>query len=323
MAGVLVIGEMAGDELAPVSFEVLAAGTALAASLGEPVSGLLIGANACAAASAFNKGLATLYIAQGACFRPYTAASCVAAAEAAIQTASPAIVLMAHGQETREWAPQLAARLDTGLVTDCLALAMQEGVLSVKKPVYGGGVIGEFRIRGKPALATVRPGRFAPQAIGEAGAVVILDVEAPLQDAVSVLEEIKAASGGPKLKDAKVIVSGGRGVGGRDHWHLIADAAAVLRGAVACSRPVAESGLVGTSQQVGLSGTCVAPQLYIAVGISGAVQHLAGISAAKTVVAVNNDPEAEIFSRADYGVVGDCKEVLPAFVEKLKQLKAG
>ena len=123
------------------------------------------------------------------------------------------------------------------------------------------------------------------------------------------------------LKDAKIVVSGGRGIGGPDNWHYIEEASAALGAAVGCSRPVADSGWVPSSHQVGLSGTSVSPDLYIAVGISGAAQHLAGISAARTVVAINNSAEADIFSRADYGVVGDYREVLPAFIERVKQLR--
>jgi electron transfer flavoprotein alpha subunit len=144
----------------------------------------------------------------------------------------------------------------------------------------------------------------------------------PQRGRVIHLDQAAGLDAGPRLKDAKIIVAGGRGVGGKDNWHFIESAAATLGAAVGCSRPVADSGWVPSSHQVGLSGTLVAPDLYVAVGISGAVQHLTGISNAKTVVAINTDREAEIFSRADYGVVGDYKEVLPAFIERIEQLKS-
>jgi len=195
----------------------------------------------------------------------------------------------------------------------------------VTKPVYGGGVWGEFVIRGAPRMATIRTGIFGergPSATA-AGEVVRLDVAVPQAGRVTLLEEAAAdAAGGVKLKDAKVIVSGGRGLGGPDNWHFIEAAAAALDGAIGCSRPIADSGWVPSSHQVGLSGTSVTPDLYIAVGISGAVQHLAGISNASTVVAINVDSEADIFTRANYGVVGDYREVLPAFIERVKQLRS-
>jgi electron transfer flavoprotein alpha subunit len=151
---------------------------------------------------------------------------------------------------------------------------------------------------------------------------IALEVSPPCDKRVWVLsEEGAAASAGLRLKDAKIVISGGRGIGGPDNWHFIEEASAVLGAAVGCSRPVADSGWVPSSHQVGLSGTSVSPELYIAVGISGAAQHLAGITAARKVVAINNSADADIFTRADYGIVGDYREVLPAFVERVKQLR--
>src|SRR6185436_11489975 len=153
--------------------------------------------------------------------------------------------------------------------------------------------------------------------------LVRVEPPAPGRTGVTFIEETTAAaSAGPGLKDAKIVVAGGRGLGAAENWRYIDDMAALLGAAVGCSRPVADSGWVATSCQVGLSGTCIAPELYIAVGISGAVQHLAGISAARTVVAINPDAGAEIFTRADLGVVGDYREVLPAFAQRVKELKS-
>ena len=164
--------------------------------------------------------------------------------------------------------------------------------------------------------------RFSREPGAAAAEQIRLDAPPPASARVTVLDEQSAAAtAGPRFKDAKIIVSGGRGVGGPENWHYIEEASAALGAAVGCSRPVADSGWVPSSHQVGLSGTMVAPDLYIAVGISGAAQHLAGISAARTVVAINNSADADIFSRADYGIVDDYREVLPAFVERVKQLR--
>ena len=169
----------------------------------------------------------------------------------------------------------------------------------------------------------MRHGRFDAHAGDDFGQTIAVDVPVPAPGKVTLIDQVEAAAtAGPKLKDAKIIVSGGRGLGGKDNWHFIEETAPALGAAVGCSRPVADSGWVPSSHQVGLSGTCVTPDLYVAVGISGAVQHLAGISAAKTVVAINNDAEADIFTRANYGVVGDCREVLPAFAARVKQLRS-
>ena len=325
MAGVLIFGDVVGGRLVPAAMEASAAGAGLAEALGEPLLGALIGDDLNAAAEQFCGGFAALYLIAGVHYRPYTAQAYMNAAQAAIGACSPSVVLFAHTLETREWVPRLAAHLDTGLVTDCTALAAEGKDLVVTKPVYGGGVLGEFVVHGTPRMATIRSGIFGERGSSAiaAGKVVRLDVAAPQPGRVTVLDEAAAAaSGGLRLKDAKIIVSGGRGLGGPDHWHFIEETAAALGAAVGCSRPIADSGRVPSSHQVGLSGTSVTPDLYIAVGISGAVQHLAGISNASTVVAINLDSEADIFTRANYGVVGDYREVLPAFIERVRQLRS-
>jgi electron transfer flavoprotein alpha subunit len=323
MAGVLVFGDMAGGKLAAASLEIAAAGAALADALGQPLLGALIGEDLAADSEQFGGGFSSLYLVEGKHYRRYTAHACICAAQAVIKACSPSVALFPHTLETREWVPRLAARLDTGLVMDCTVLAAEGNELVATKPTYGGGVLGEFVIRGTPRMATIRAGAYGPRSAMPGGEVVRLDVPAPEQVRVTVLDEAAAAAAsGPKLKDAKIVVSGGRGLGARDNWHFIEETAAALGAAVGCSRPVADSGWVSTSYQVGLSGICVTSDLYIAVGISGAVQHLAGISAARTVVAINVDPEADIFTRANYGVVGDYREVLPAFIERVKQLRS-
>ncbi|HEV8520137.1 MAG TPA: electron transfer flavoprotein subunit alpha/FixB family protein [Burkholderiales bacterium] len=323
MAGILIIADATTGPAAPAFLELATAGAALAQASGEPLIGALIGDDNAANHQSLAAVVNTLYLIEGSHDRVYTAQSCIAAAQAAIAATSPSIVLFAHTLEAREWVPQLAARLDAGLVMDCIALGIEDDALVVTKPVYGGGVWGEFAIRGIPRMATLRSGIFEPAVAGSRRELVRLPVTAPSDGAVTVLDQAAAAAGGGvKLKDAKIIVAGGRGLGGADNWHFIEDAAAALGAAVACSRPLADSGWVPSAYQVGLSGTSVKPDVYIAVGISGAVQHVAGISAARTVVAINTDADADIFTRADYGVVGDYREVLPAFIERIKQLQS-
>lgn len=323
MAGILVFGTVAAGQIAPAALEVAATGAQLAQAFGQPLLGALVGADLSAATAQFRCGFTTLYLIEGAHYRPYTAHAQIAAAQAVIAACSPSVVLFAQTPETREWVPRLAARLNTGLVMDCTALAAEGADLVVVKPVYGGGVLGEFVVHGMPRMATLRAGAFGRAPVAAGGAVVRLDVPPPLPGRVMLLEEVVAEAGsGLSLKDAKIVVAGGRGLGGPANWHFIEETAAALGAAVGCSRPVADSEWIPSSHQVGLSGTSVAPELYIAVGISGAVQHLAGISAAKTVVAVNVDAEADIFTRANYGVVGDYREVLPAFIERVRQLRS-
>lgn len=322
MAGVLVFGDTVGGALAPASLEMAVAGAALAQALNEPLTGALIGDDLAAAAAEFNGGFATLHLIEGKHLRPYTARSAIAAAKAAIDAAAPSVVLFPHTLETREWVPRLAAMLDTGLVMDCTALNAEGSDLVVSKPVYGGGVTAQYVVRGNIRLVTVRTGVFEARAGAATGAVNKIAAVEPAAGRVTLIDEAKAAAAsGVRLKDAKVIVSGGRGLGGPANWHYIEETAAAIGGAVGCSRPVADSGWVSSAHQVGLSGTSVKPDLYIAVGISGAVQHLAGISNSSTVVAINLDGDADMFTRANYGVVGDYKDVLPGFIERAKQLR--
>lgn len=323
MAGILIVGEVTEGRLASATFQVASAGAQIAKSTGEQLLGALVGADIDAAAAQFQCDLATLYLADGAQYRPYTAAAYVAAARAIIEAAQPSVVLFVHGADTRDWVPQLAARIGAGLVMDCTAVSANADALTVTKPVNGGGVTAEYAVRGTVRFATLRASAFQALDQGhEAKNRVTIDSVAPTSSRVTVIDEERSGpAGGPRLKDAKIIVSGGRGVGGPENWHYIEEASSALGAAVGCSRPVADSGWVPSSHQVGLSGTIVAPDLYIAVGISGAAQHLAGISAARTVVAINNSADADIFSRADYGIVEDYREVLPAFVARVKQLR--
>jgi electron transfer flavoprotein alpha subunit len=323
MPGVLVFGEASESGLSQATLQVAAAGASVAEALGEALLGALVGADVERTATEFACGLEALYLAQGSHYEPYNAEARIAAARAIIDAASPSAVMFAHGADTRDWVPQLAARIGAGLVMDCTGISVDAGSLVVTKPVNGGGVLAEFAIRGKPALATLRTSAFQPRSGSAAARQVRVQVPPPAARPVEVLGAQSAAgSAGPRLKDAKIIVSGGRGVGGPEHWHYIEEASAALGAAVGCSRPVADSGWVPSVHQVGLSGTMVAPALYIAVGISGAAQHLAGISAARTVVAINNSADADIFFRADYGIVDDYRDVLPAFIERVKQLRS-
>ncbi len=325
MPGILVIGEVAGGRLLPASLEAAAAGAALARALNEPLFGALAGHGhdgLDSAAETFAAGFATLYLAGHASLQNYSAHAHVSAAQVVIKTCSPSVVLCPHTLRAREWVPCLAAALDTGLVMDCTSLAIEGTQLVAYKPVHGGGVVGEFVVHGMPRIVTLRSGACARGTAAPNTQVERVSVNAPEDERVTLIEEIAApASSGPKLADAKIVVSGGRGLSSPDNWHYIDEAAAALGAAVGCSRPVADSGWVKSTHQVGLSGSNINADLYIAVGISGAVQHLAGINSSAIVAAINTDAQADIFTRANYGVVGDYREVLPAFVEQVRKLK--
>ena len=322
MSGVLAFGDFTKGTLSSLSFEVVEAARKIAEELGEPLLGGLIGPDVADGSQEFlAAGMSELFVVSGSEYDPYVGDAFVAAGEAIIRQASPSVVLFPHTLSSREWVPRLAARLDTGLTTDCVRLSVENRQVVMTKPVYGGSVFAEYVVVGTPQMATIRTGAYEGVSGEMTGSIVKVDV-AQVDSRVTVLEEVPdVVTSGPQLKDAKVIVTGGLGVGGPEHWHLIEETAAAFGGAVGATRAVTDLGWVPSSYQVGLTGVNVSPDLYIAIGVSGAIQHMAGITQAKTVVAINRDPEANIFTVARYGAVGDAKEIVSAFAERVKQLR--
>ena len=332
MAGVLIIAEAAGEQLAPTALELASEGRRIANQLEQPLVAFLAlqnGAGIAASLGAY--GVERVLVADepaaegpGGPPVPVSPEWRVAAAQQAVRQVQPSVILLTHTAAGRELGPQLAYRLGTGIVTDCTALRVEGGQVIMTKPVYGGSAISEQVVTSNPQTATLRPRAFrtAEPQEGKQAPVehLAVQVESPR---VQVLEEIREqVTAGPRLKDAKIVVSGGRGLGAPDNWKAVDELAAVLGAAVGASRAVTDAGWVPASHQVGLTGATVAPDLYIAIGISGAVQHVAGITGARTVVAINRDPEANIFKYARFGVVGDWKEILPAFTQRLSETRS-
>ena len=225
-------------------------------------------------------------------------------------------------------APRLAFRLGTSLSMDCIELSIDPGtkLLQQTRPVYGGNARATFTSETFPQMATVRKKAMSPLEPNESrkGEIIPLKIELdPAKVRTKVLETVKEEVTGVKLEDAQAIVAGGRGIGSPDGFKQLEELAKALKGAVGASRPPCDNKWVPDTMQVGLTGKIVTPELYIAVGVSGASQHLAGCSGAKNIIAINKDPEANIFREARFGVVGDWKQVLPAFSEKVKELLAG
>lgn len=321
MAGILVFGAISEGELVGASL-----GAVGAARDGAEmnIAGALLGASCEKAVARFAvAGLQQLFVVEDARLAPYCAEIWVAAAKALIDRHRPDLVIFTQTPETAEWVPLLAGSLGAALATGCTKLAFEGDQLIATRPVCGGAMQAEYILNRPLRFVTLAPGAFvAAQS----------DVPAPISRIampevvarVKVLDELTEAVGtGPGLRKAKIVVSGGLGVGSRENWRLIEEAAASLDAAVGATRAVVELGWAPLARQVGFSGQKVSPDLYIAVGISGAVHHLAGIAGAKTIVAINKDPEAEIFRAARFGVVGDAKEVVPAFIARVKELRAG
>jgi electron transfer flavoprotein alpha subunit len=327
MSGVLVIAETSGEQLPPTTTELVAEGGRLAEQLSSGrLTALLVGNNIQGLAPSLGQiGVERVLVADSQGSLPPPPQWVLAAAEKAARQVEPDVILLTHAGTGRELGASLAYRLDTGIVTDCTALRVDGGELVITKPVFGGSAIAEFSIESSPRVATLRPRAFeaveAPNA--REAEVEPLSVDADdLDKTVQVLEEVREqTTSGPRLKDAKVIVSGGRGLGGPENWHFVEALAQVLGAAVGATRAVTDAGWVPPSLQVGLTGATIAPDLYITVGISGAVQHIAGISGARNVVAINRDADANIFKYARFGVVGDWKQILPAFTQRLRELR--
>ena len=248
----------------------------------------------------------------------------VAAAEAVCRQAGAGLVLLPGDRFGWEVGPRLAHRLGAGIVTDCVGISWDSGRFVMTKPVYGGKAMARLVVRTPVQVALVRVRTMEPLEpdASRSGTVEALSVSAP-GGRVKLLERKQEESRGQvRLEDARVVVSGGRGLGGPEPFKLLEEIAQVLGGAVGASLAAVDAGWASPQQQVGQTGKTVAPDVYIAVGISGASQHIAGMSGSKTIVAINKDPEAPIFRVAHLGVVADYKEVLPAFLAELRRIKS-
>ena len=312
----LVVVEARGEALPPQALELVGA----AQSLGEPTDALLVGSGVRALAPRLP--VRRVLVADDQSLRPYLAEVWTPLVADAVEQSQADVVLFPHTLLSRELAPRVAFRLGTAAVTDCTALGRADGQLVLTKPIYGGNALADYAVESRPVVATLRPRAFPAAEPGGATPEVI-DVAVPAASPRAVVvDTVQAApSAGPTLKDARVVVSGGRGLGGPENWNYVEELAAALGAAVGASRAVTDAGWVPPSLQVGLTGTTVSPDLYVAVGISGAVQHMAGCGGSRNLVAINRDPDANIFRHARWGIVGDYKEVLPALTARIKELK--
>ncbi len=318
--------EVRDGKIKKSSLETLSEAGRRAAELGLDAAAVLVGAAvADLAPGAFALGAARVYALESPALADYSSQAYAAALAAFAGEAKPAALFFAATAMGRDLAPRVAARLDAGLASDCTKVAVRDGGLEFTRPVYAGKALLSFRLRSSPALATLRPNVFPlAEAVPAAGEVVRTEVAVPAGAAGGrVVEVLKEESAELDVTEADVVVSGGRGLKGPENFALLRDLAAVFpRAAVGASRSAVDSGWIGHAHQVGQTGKTVSPNLYVAVGISGAIQHMAGMSSSKVIVAVNKDPEAPIFKAADYGIVGDLFEVVPKLAEELKKIIA-
>lgn len=322
MAGVLVFGSVDEGSISAASLEAITVARALSESAGVPLVGALIGSGLDDAAKQFGiTEMSRILVADDERLAAYVGELQIAAAEALVQESHTDVVVFPADADAIEWVPALAARLNAPLATNCLAAKFDGGQFLAVRAICGGALRGTYRLAGGLKMLLLQAGLHVPAKAGLDCPVVRVSLPSATAR-VELLETIPEVRGeSPQLKNAKTVVSGGLGVGGADKWNLVEDAARALGAAVGATRAVVEIGWVPPSKQVGFSGLKVAPDLYIAAGISGALHHLAGIAGAKKVVAINVDPDAPIFQAAHIGIVGDVHEVLPAFIKRVQELR--
>ena len=321
---VVVIAEARQGSVKRPSLEACAAAVDLAAASGGEAIALVCGASLSNAKATLQKsGVAKVIAIESPELANYSSDGFAAALEPKLKELDPGAVLMTHSAMSKELLPRLAAMMDTGLLTDATALHFEGGSFGGIKPVYAGKATVKVKAEKSPFMATIRPNNFEPKDGGDA-AVEDASVDLSAADFKSIVQEMIAASSDRvPLQEAGIVVAGGRGLKDPSNFHLVeelAEAFGAGKAAVGASRAVVDAGWRPHREQVGQTGKVVSPGLYIAVGISGAIQHLAGMRTSRTIVAINNDKEAPIFKVADFGIVGDCLEVLPKLTEAVKAL---
>jgi electron transfer flavoprotein alpha subunit len=317
MANILVFVEQRNSEVRTASLQALSE----AKRQGGAVSAVLPGSGIGDAAAGLGAwGADKIYVADDPNLELYSSDGYAEVVLKAIEQAQPSAIFFSGTAMGRDLAPTVAARLGVGAIPDAVGLTLDGETFSVRRPVYSGKAVATVDTAGKtPQVIGLRPNIFAAEESSGLGEVIALD-GLSLSIRAVVKELLEAAGGELDVAEADVIVSGGRGIKGPENFALIKSLADALGGAVGASRAAVDAGWIEHSHQVGQTGKVVSPSLYVAAGISGAIQHLAGMSSSKVIVAINKDPDAPIFKVADYGIVGDLFDVIPPMVEAIKAL---
>lgn len=319
MADIIVFAEQRGGALRRASLEAVSEGRRLADALNGKVEAVVVGSGVA--------GLAQALAAQGAdrvrvyddpALAAYATEPYARALAQAITEVKPVALLVPFSALGKDLAPRVAARVGAGLVSDCVALSLKDGRLEARRPVYAGKAYATVRWDGEPQMATLRPNVFPLGPTDPARTAEIIQGKVDTTSRARVTAVQATSAGKIELSEAQVIVSGGRGLKGPENFHLVEELASALGAAVGASRAVVDAGWVEHQLQVGQTGKTVSPTLYVACGISGAIQHLAGMSTSKFIVAINKDADAPIFKVANYGILGDVFEVVPKLAEAAK-----
>jgi len=329
MADILVLAEMVDGELQNSTKELFQAAGKLSNQTGNIVSAILMGPNAITQSEiAIQFGAQKVYTMTNSEFDSGNLDYYVSALLDINGIVKPSVILCSKTPLGKEVAPRLAYRLGVGVAQDCLDVTADHktGRVTVTRPVYGGNAIAKFKFSNNdPQIIIIRENIFEPLGhdMNRTGKVTNLNFNLKTVELKSrLIETVKEPKEGVQLDDAHVVIGGGRGLGGPEPFEQLEELARLFGGAVGASRAVCDAGWLDHSYQIGLTGKTVAPDLYITIGISGASQHMAGCSASKTIVAINRDPDANIFKMADYGVIGDWEQILPTFTEAVRDLLA-
>ena len=317
---VLVIAEQTNGGFRKVSFEALSEGRRIADQIKGELTALTLGTdNENLAGQLAEYGADRILVADHPDLQEFLTDVYVNVINQIAKFIDPEIIILGATTQGKDLATRLSARLNAPLAMDCVRIRLEGQTLLATRPVYGGKILADVALKGRPKIAVIRPNAMA--AVAAKGAGVLEKFQPEIGSSAFKVIEKKLASGKIDLTEAAAIVSGGRGMNGAD-FSILEELASVLGGAVGASRSAVDEGWRPHADQVGQTGKTVSPNLYIACGISGAVQHLAGMSSSKVVVAINKDPEASIFSKADYGLVGDLFELVPLITQEIRSLKA-
>lgn len=318
---VLVLGEVRDGSLRNVSFEAIAAGKTVAE--GGELVGVLIGDNVNALGQELIQyGADRVVIVEDEKLAQYSSDGYSQAFMAVVEAENPEGIIMGHTALGKDLSPKIASKLETGLISDVTHVDVSGGNLVFTRPIYSGKAFEKKIVTDGILFATIRPNNINPLEKEDAKTGDISSISVEIKDLRTIIKEVvRKASEGVDLSEAKVVIAGGRGVKSADGFEPLKELAEVLGGAVGASRGACDADYCDYSLQIGQTGKVVTPDLYIACGISGAIQHLAGMSNSKVIVAINKDPEANIFKVADYGIVGDLFEVVPMLTEEFKKLK--
>jgi electron transfer flavoprotein alpha subunit len=323
--GILVVTEQRGGAWNRMSWETLVAGQQLAEQTGRTVSAAVAGQGiATLAGELARKKLDRVYAVEHPLLASYTADGYTLALEQMIRKVSPSLVLFPHTYQVRDFAPKLATRFDQVLISDAIGFRVESGTPIFVRQLFQGKLNADVKPGGaEPHFASIQAGAFRADQLAE-GSAQVENVTPDLNDGAiraKPLEPFRESARAVDLTAAEIIVSVGRGIKEKENIPIVEELAKALGAELAASRPICDSGWLPMERQVGSSGQTVSPKVYLAVGISGAIQHLVGMKGAKTIVAINKDANAPIFEVADYGIVGDLFEVVPALVEEVKKAK--